>query len=241
MSRSLPVVLPPLPSPVDVPLVELPEHPCPYLTDRVAKNRALLADGMPAEMYRRFMDAGFRRSGRIVYQPICATCRACVPIRVPVATFAPTKSQRRCARRNADLAVTVARPEPTAEKFELYRRYVAERHREQDASIESFIEFLYTSPIDTIELTYRAHDGRLLAVGLCDVSASSLSSVYFYFDPSESRRGLGTFGVLTEIEHAGSCGIPYYYLGYWIEGCRAMRYKKDFVPSELLHPDGVWR
>lgn len=137
--------------------------------------------------------------------------------------------------------MTRAPPKPTAEKFELYRRYVAERHGERDASVESFIDFLYTSPIDTIEFTYRTRDDQLLAVGLCDASASSLSSVYFYFDPAESRRGLGTFGVLVEIEHARSRGISYYYLGYWIEGCRAMRYKKDFGPSELLLADGVWR
>ncbi len=176
-----------------------------------------------------------------MYQPICSTCRACTPIRVPVDTFAPTKSQRRCERRNADLVISVARPAPTTEKFDLYRRYVAARHGEQDAKLESFTDFLYTSPIETIEFTYRNSEGRLLAVGLCDVSTSSLSSVYFYFDPDEPRGGLGTFGVLVEIEHARRCRIPYYYLGFWIDTCRAMRYKKDFGPSELLHSDGLWR
>ena len=63
----------------------------------------------------------------------------------------------------------------------------------------------------------------------------------FYFDPAEDRRGLGTYGVLREIAHARDAGIPYYYLGFWIDGCRTMLYKRDLRPNELLHPDGVWR
>ena len=81
------------------------------------------------------------------------------------------------------------------------------------------------------------------AVAVCCSSdcRNSLSSVYFYYDPDSSRRGLGTFGVLYEIETAAGLGIPYYYLGYWVAGCRTMQYKSDFRPAEVLDPDGAWR
>src|SRR5438477_622465 len=82
--------------------------------------RGLWVGNMPPSVYHRFMDAGFRRSGKLLYQPVCGACRACVPIRVPVATFRPSKSQRRCRRRNEDLEVTVAGPVATDEKFQLY-------------------------------------------------------------------------------------------------------------------------
>jgi arginine-tRNA-protein transferase len=65
--------------------------------------------------------------------------------------------------------------------------------------------------------------------------------VYFYFEPAEAKRGLGTYGILREIGFAQGSGIPYYYLGYWIEPCRSMRYKAEFRPYELLHQDGQWR
>lgn len=201
---------------------------------------------MPPALYHGFMDAGFRRSGKLLYQPVCRACRSCIPIRVPVATFQPSKAQRRSRRRNEDLAVTISEPIGTDEKFELYHRYVTVRHgrpprEEKDKDRESFEQFLYDSPVDTIEFAYRDAGGRLLAVGLCDVSGRSLSSVYFYFDPGEAKRGLGTFGALYEIKTAARLGIPYYYLGYWVNGCSAMRYKADFHPSEILHPDGAWR
>jgi arginine-tRNA-protein transferase len=198
---------------------------------------------MPPELYHRFMDAGFRRSGRLLYQPACAGCRECRPLRVPVALFRPSRSQRRGWRRNEDLTVTVGEPEATDERYDLYRRYVVDWHgRASDAEDrQGFESFLYESPVETVEFTYRDASGRLLAVGICDVCSDSLSSVYFYFDPAESRRGLGTYGALREIDAARRMGVPHYYLGYWVEGCGAMQYKAEFRPVELLHGDGVWR
>jgi arginine-tRNA-protein transferase len=76
---------------------------------------------------------------------------------------------------------------------------------------------------------------------VCDRARESLSSVYFYFDPSESKRGLGTLGALREIQWAASNSIAYYYLGYWVESCGAMNYKASFDPHEILCSDGVWR
>jgi arginine-tRNA-protein transferase len=230
-----------LPPPIDVRLVTTDEHPCAYLPGQVARNRALLAGRLGGSVYQAFMDAGFRRSGRMVYQPTCPACRACVAIRVPVSAFEPSKSQRRCARRNEDLSITSGDPRPTDEKYDLFRRYVLARHGDAMAERETFDSFLYESPVDTIEFTYRTRAGTLLAVGICDVSPASLSTVYFYFDPSEAKRGLGTFGAVREIAFARDTGIPHYYLGFWVRGCGAMEYKQQFQPSEFLHPDGAWR
>jgi arginine-tRNA-protein transferase len=197
---------------------------------------------MPGSLYHRFMDAGFRRSGRVVYQPVCGHCRACVPLRVPVATFQPDKSQRRTWRRNPDLTVTLTDPEPTPEKHDLYERYRQQWHgADEPRDWSQFTSFLYDSPVETLEFSYRDPAGRLLGVGICDVCDESLSSVYFYFDPDESKRSLGTFSALYELDWASRAGIPYYYLGYWITGCGAMEYKANYRPCEALGTDGVWR
>jgi arginyl-tRNA--protein-N-Asp/Glu arginylyltransferase len=227
--------------PVPIPLTVLPEHPCSYLPNRMAQSRAFLVSDMPAEMYHSFMDAGFRRSGKLVYQPICHGCRACIPLRVRVAGFIPSKSQRRCWRRNQDLLVTVDDPAATDEKFALYQRYQHEWHHKADDDRASFESFLYDSPVASVEFSYRDSAGQLLAVGICDVAAESLSSVYFYHDPAHARRGLGTFGALYEIARASALAIPYYYLGYWVDHCPTMQYKTSFRPYELLDTDGMWK
>ena len=92
-----------------------------------------------------------------------------------------------------------------------------------------------------MEISYRDPAGKLLGVGICDVCSDSLSAVYFYFDPDEARRSLGTFSAIWEIEWAKHTGIPYYYLGYWVSGCGAMEYKASFRPCEMLGTDGIWR
>lgn len=233
---------PALPAPMRAPLLPLAPHVCPYLPGRVARDRGLWAERMPAAVYERFMNAGFRRSGKLLYQPVCGGCRSCRPIRVPVSTFRPSKSQRRCANRNADLTVMIGAPRVSGEKFNLYRRYVTGWHGREDVEDSlAFESFLYDSPLDSLEFEYRDAAGTLLAVGICDPCPTALSSVYFYFDPAHRRRGLGTFGALYEIAFAARANTPYYYLGYWVEGCRTMQYKHDFRPYELLDGDGVWR
>jgi len=232
---------PAIPPPLKAELPVFPDESCPYLPGRFSRYRAFHAAQLAPSTYHQLMDAGFRRSGEIFYQPTCRGCRECIPLRVPVGTFEASRSQRRVLRRNADLELTVARPMPTKEKLQLYERYMQEWHRSESVSAAGFVDFLYVSPVDTIEFCHRDANGRLLAVGLCDVSSDSLSSVYFYFDPREARRSLGTFGALAEIEYARQKSIPFYYLGYWISGCDAMKYKSNFRPHQILHPDGVWR
>jgi arginine-tRNA-protein transferase len=232
--------------PVSVRLTTLPSHDCNYLPGRVATTRAFRTDNLPADLYHEFMDAGFRRSGNVIYQPICAGCQQCIPLRVPVDRFTPDKSQRRCARRNADLIVTHDRPELNDEKLDLYRRYVTDWHGkdgtgENQLDRESLQSFLYESPVDTLEFCYRTVDRKLVAVGIADVCAQSFSSVYFYFDPQESARGLGTFGALHELAYAKTEGISHYYLGFWVHGCAAMQYKSRFRPCQILDSSGSWK
>ena len=215
------------------------EEACPYLPDQQASYRAFSSGSMAPAAYHELMNRRFRRSGESFYEPVCRLCEACQPIRVPVRTFAPTRSQRRVWRRNQDLVVTVQTAEYTGEKFALYRRYAAEWHGKAEVSEGDFKAFLVESPVATVEFLYRDGEGRLVAAGVCDVCRASLSSVYFYFDPDSTKRSLGTYGAMAEIAWARERGIPYYYLGYWVEGSAAMAYKSRFGPHELL-VDGVW-
>lgn len=226
---------------LNVRLTVLPTHPCAYLPPRIAQSRALWAEKMHGLNYHALMDSGFRRSGKLMYQPICGGCRACLPIRVPVAQFSPTKSQRRCVRKNADVSLTIGPLQSSDEKWELYRRYQARWHGAASEEREGFESFLYESPVDTVEFVHRNATGKLLGVGICDICNLSLSSVYFYFDPDESERGLGTYGAIRELEFAAAQNIPHYYLGYWIDRCPSMSYKANYHAHEILCPDGVWR
>ena len=223
-------------------LQRTPPRPCPYLPGQLASERAFLAESLHPETYHELMDRGFRRSGTMFYAADCANCRRCIPIRVPVATFTPTRSQRRAWRKNADVRVSFGDPEFTMPTFEMYRRYVRAQHGRTDDEDEgpaSLHSSLYARVVDTIEATYSIGD-RVVGKSLLDVCSRSVSAVYHFFDPEFGKRSLGVFSVLAEIEWTKSIGVPHYYLGYWIEGCAAMEYKANYGPHELL-VDGQWR
>lgn len=215
-------------------------HPCAYLPGRTAQDIFTIRSSLPPGLYENMMDAGFRRSGTIVYRPVCEGCRECVPIRVSVAHFSASRSQRRVQKRNADLRVEVAPPVLTDAKWRLFVDYLRFQHDDTMSRDRADLErFLYRSPTETLEMSYYAGD-LLVAAGIVDVCPTALSSVYFYFDPREARRSLGIFSALCEIEECRRRGRSYWYIGYYVRECSRMNYKAQFQPHELLSVNGAW-
>jgi arginyl-tRNA--protein-N-Asp/Glu arginylyltransferase len=216
-------------------------HPCSYFPDRVARSRAFAAEELPGEIYQGLMDRGFRRSGAVFYAMACPGCLACVPLRVPVAGFQPSRSQRRARQRNRDVRLQVAAPELSAAKYAMYQRYVDFQHPGRGGAnpYEQFRNWLYDPVVPTLEATYWLGD-QLVAATILDVTPQAVSSVYHYFEPEEAKRSLGVYSVLAEIEWTANSGRPYYYLGFWIEGSPTMHYKRRYQPNELLQA-GRWQ
>lgn len=222
-------------------LPQTPLHACPYLPDLEARERFFVARRLDPELYHDLMDRGFRRSGEMFYAADCPGCRRCVPLRVPVASFAPSRSQRRVLRRNRDVTARVRRPEFTSAAFDLFRRYRRHQHAAPESveSPETCRAWLYAPVVASFEVVYTIDD-RLAALSLLDVCSRSVSSVYHFYAPEFARRSLGVLSVLHEIAWTHRIGVPYYYLGYWVEGAKTMDYKVNYRPHELLL-DGVWR
>ena len=216
------------------------EHACGYLPERGARNAYVDPSlQMSRERYAWLITQGFRRSGDYVYRPHCAQCQLCVAARVPVASFLPNRSQRRCLSHNADLDLKIVRTLDD-EHHALYQRYLQSRHPGEGMdgdNREAFESFLQCNWGDAQFWEFRL-EGRLLAVAVVDSLPAALSSVYAFFVPAETARSLGTFAVLSQIEAARKCGLPHVYLGYWVSQSRKMDYKKNFRPLELLGENG---
>lgn len=218
------------------------DEPCPYLPGRAARLQGFTARRVPDSFYRHLLDHSFRRSGRLFYAPACVGCAECQPLRVRPDRFAPSRSQRRCWNRNSDLTVEVGPPNLTDEKWRLYADYQAQKHgRTDEKDVGTLQEFLYNPVVTSMEFSYRDPVGKLVAVGICDMLDDALSSVYCYYDVSQHRRGLGTYAALYELQYAKQHGLRYYYIGYYVRDCQAMRYKASYRPCEVLGGEGVWR
>ena len=213
-------------------------HPCSYFPERAAWTQFILSNRLPPAAYEALLHEGFRRSGRMIYRPVCERCADCQSLRVLVAEFRPNRAMRRTWQANQDLDVCVVqRPELSDEKQQLYHRYLSVRHEREQA--EGLEEFLYDSPVLTCEIEFRAA-GKLVSVAIADVLPSGLSAVYCYFDPDQPARGLGTYAILWEIDYCRREALPHLYLGYYIRDCRKMSYKNRFSPHEILGGNGKW-
>ncbi|TIX51344.1 arginyltransferase [Alteraurantiacibacter aquimixticola] len=224
--------------------------PCPYLPGKTERKVFTeLKGGHAEQLHDALSRIGFRRSQTVAYRPSCVDCRACVSVRVVAEEFQPSASQRKTLRRNEDLVVTECRPWATSEQYQLLQKYLGSRHPGGGMAAMDEVDYAdmveHTS-VSSFIIEYRepsadGRPGRLIAACLTDRQGDGLSMIYSFYDPDiEGRSGLGNFVILDHIRRAAEAGLPYVYLGYWVEGSPRMQYKVRYRPLEQLGPDG-WR
>jgi leucyl-tRNA---protein transferase len=213
-----------------------PKHPCSYLPERQEQLLVLLdKELLCLEGYEQLLSAGFRRSGSDIYRPHCQLCRACESLRIDVAHFTPSRSQKRIIRQNRDLNISVSEQEKP-EYFRLYRRYINKRHQDgamYPASRQQYDGFLLCDWLPPVFMEFWLEQ-QLVAVAVTDLLGHSLSAMYTFYDPGMEHRSLGTFAILSQLQLAARLNKSWVYLGYQVDGCKKMNYKQHFRPHQRL-------
>jgi arginine-tRNA-protein transferase len=224
----------------------VPPSPCGYLPEQWWRlEYELVAGATPADYMARMVQ-GWRRFGDTLFRPRCLSCRACRSLRVVVDRFRPNRSQRRCRQANeTEVRLSIGAPSVTRDKVRLYDRYHAYQTEAKGWPLhpawdpESYAHSFVENPFPTQEWCYFL-DSRLIGVGYVDDLPGGLSAIYFFYDPDERHRSLGTWNVLSILDHARSRRVPHVYLGYYVAGCQSMEYKMRFAPNQILGEDRQW-
>ena len=198
-------------------------------------------DALWASGWRHFGSRFFRFN--IQFDDVTDALQHIEPLRIDLAAFSHSKSQRRVLTRNRDLRWEIIPARADADVRDMF-----ERHKTRFASNPPahIIDYLHagstaTRPCECLE--FRALlDDRLVAASFLAVGETSVSSIYGVFDPEFSRRSPGTLTMLKEIEHSQTRGCRYYYPGYATRESSAYDYKKRFAALESLDwVSGEWR
>ena len=216
--------------------------PCPYLPGQWERKIFTPLDPLDGPHLNDYLThSGFRRSQNVIYRPACESCNSCQSLRVNVNAFKWTSSFRRIVNKNADLNREICEPFGTQEQFDLLHAYLTTRHKEggmTDMDFERYEMMVEDCAARTDVFEYRDQDGALIACSITDNLRDGLSMVYSFFDVNASKRSLGSFMVLDQIDVCRQWGLPYLYLGYWVKNSPKMAYKSRFKPYEILSAQG---
>lgn len=182
---------------------------------------------------------GWRRFGRNFIYPDCVDCTECKSMRIDVANYKYSRSQRKTINKNEDTKIVIQEPSITQNHIDLYNKYHLYKAQKdgwshKDISRQEYYDNFVDGAYDFgKELLYYIDD-KLVGVDLIDILDDGISSVYCYYDPDYPKNSLGTYSLLYEIKLAEMLGLEWVYLGYWIEGYKAFEYKENFQPIEIL-------
>lgn len=221
-------------------------YQCGYLPNKLAQSLIATPHHLvDAKIYSGLIQQGFRRSGKFAYRPHCETCNACIPTRVVLAKFSPTRSQKRAFKQHSDLTAHMMPLGYHQEHFALYASYQAARHAEpenfnQDKDeAEQYRQFLCQSNVESLMIEFRDTKNALKILSVVDIVGDGISAVYTFYDTSQLKSSYGTYSIMWQTEWTRILGLPYLYLGYWIAESEKMAYKQAFKPQQKLI-DGEW-
>lgn len=211
-------------------------YPCSYLPKYDAKNVFTSPKNtLNPDIYDALINIGFRRSGEIILRPACDHCQQCVSLRIPVSSFLPSKSQRRIIKSNADLKTNIIVTPDYSRYHHLYQQYIKSRHPDSESmqNVDTIFDtFLSSKWSNTFSIEFSLPNNELICVAICDPLKDGWSDVYTFYKPDLTKRGLGNFAILAQIELLQQRAEKYLYLGYWIKDCNKMNYKTQFKPCE---------
>jgi len=192
---------------------------------------ALLADG-----WRHFGEHFFRYNIGLHESEL----RRVLPLRVSLADFKLSKSQRRILKKNRDLQIVVRPIEITPEKETLFAKHKQRFNHAVPRSLYDFLSFAPAAvPCEALEVCVFSQE-KLLAASFFDVGATAVSGIYAMFDMQQSSRSLGIYTMLLVIDYALENNKTFYYPGYAYEGNSFYDYKKRFSSLETFDWNGNW-
>jgi arginyl-tRNA--protein-N-Asp/Glu arginylyltransferase len=225
---------------------------CAYLDGHHQTTHYKIIDQCNVQYYHSLVIRGWRRFGNMFFRPVCRECTACESVKIDVANYRFSKSARRVIRKNQNFRMLIQRPTMTQSHLNLFDKYHnhMKEKRNWDTQVINprnyYMSFVNGYGKFGYEVLYFDRD-KLIGVDLIDLLPDGVSSIYFYYDPDYAVYSLGHYSLYRQILYAQQQKLRWIYLGYYVEGCQSLAYKKDYSPLFVLENrpeetmEAVWK
>ncbi len=212
---------------------------CAYLPNKQSRLYYRYIPDATKKLASELIKRGWRRFGHSYFHPICQGCTECKNIRIDAFDFTPTRSQKRSVKKNRNTQIYIQKPTLSYEHIELYNKFHKFKAKKSgwkyyEIDLQTYYEEFVVGAHDFGKEVLYVVDDKVVGVDLIDILDDGISSIYFFYDPDYEKLSLGIFSLMMQISLAKQMGLPWIYLGYWVDGCASFAYKKRFNPHEML-------
>jgi len=212
---------------------------CSYLENKEQTTHYKVINNCSAHTTQELVERGYRRFGKMYFRPVCENCQECQSIKIDVANYSFSKSEKRVIKKSKDVSIYIQTPSLTQDHLYLFDKYHLFMQEKKDWNFQNVTAEHYYNSFVTGHEEYGKevlyfYDGKLIAVDLIDVLEDGISSIYFYYDPDYSHLSLGKLSLLQQIQLAEQSNKKWIYLGYYVEQCPSLNYKANYKPYLTL-------
>lgn len=215
------------------------DNKCSYLDNKEQTTHYKMIEECDSESAEALVERGFRRFGKMYFRPVCSECTECQSLKIDVANYNFSKSERRIMKKGSHLTTYVQTPTLTRDHLKIFKKYhlyMGERKGWEytETTPENYHSSFISGHEDFgYEVLYYDED-KLIAVDLIDILENGISSIYFYYDPDYSNLSLGKLSLYNQIKFAKSRDKNWIYLGYYVKECPSLSYKSEYKPYLTL-------
>lgn len=215
------------------------DESCSYIKGLEQTTHYKIIHDCSVEQCEALIERGWRRFGNMFFRPICRTCTACESVKIDAMNYHFSKSARRIMKKCKEFKIHIQHPTMSKQHLDIFERYHQHMHQKRGWEQQPinarnyYMSFVHGYNDFGYEILYFDGD-KLIAVDLIDILPNGISSIYFYYDPDYASYSLGKYSLYKQIRLAQKKGLEWIYLGYYVEECQSLAYKKEYEPLYTL-------
>lgn len=157
-------------------------------------------------------------------------------LRISLDEYQADRTQTKLFKQNSVFRTSIQPALLTAEKEELYERYLQAVPFSPSESLQQLLYGNKEAPFiyNTYEITVH-HGDQLIAIGFFDLGKTSAAGITSVYDPAYKKYSLGKYLIYQKMKYCKELKLLYFYPGYFVPGYSFFDYKLTMSRQSLYY------